>query len=253
MIRTRSGVAETQRLAPGRLRDYKGRLVSTTPGDRPPEDPEELDATDVVAQQAAAHTPKPRAKVELENQTIVIQAEVEAENQRELVPYTAGSTDSTVVVRDRREAAALLRGAGERRPVAGSVALWIGLGALAFAIGGGVALLSGKKAATSALPTQSPSNQPAPLAATPSSTSLPAANSVAAGSTEETPGPIVEPATSASGAAAPELSPSELPKMSHEKRRAEPDHARTYVAPRRPSAPPHATTQPEKGGIPSSI
>lgn len=221
--------------------------MSTTPDDGAPENSKELDSSDIVVQQAAAHAPAARAQVNVHDETIVIQQDVSAESQRELVPYTSASNDSTVV-RDRHAASRLLHQAGSR---SGSIALWIGLGALAFAIGGGVALVSGKKGATSAPPAAS-----APLGATFNSTPGSAPRHAAIGGSAASPASSTAaaeaaPKPSASAAPTPELSPSELPAMPRRVLHHAPERAHSHAT-RRAAARP-ATTRPEKAGIPSSI
>ena len=124
---------------------------------------EELSDDAIVSQRSLAHAPKPRAQVRMEAETVVVSeppgpiVEVPPEpdggsmpaaeppTERQLPQYRRGAADKTIVVRGRKKVVprTAARAAPRRRWV--TVALWLGAGALAFAVGGVIALMSGDR------------------------------------------------------------------------------------------------------------
>ncbi len=137
--------------------------MTKTPGEQRPataehEALEELGDDAIIAQQAAVHTPGPRAHVEIETRSIVIAEErfppegrlpAEGEPTRELLPYAVSSMDPTVVIRDRKFINSLGSSPPSvrenRRRRAGRVLLWCGAGLLAFGVGGVLAVLTTRR------------------------------------------------------------------------------------------------------------
>ncbi|HEY6556439.1 MAG TPA: hypothetical protein VI072_04170 [Polyangiaceae bacterium] len=137
--------------------------MTKTPGEQRPataehEALEELGDDAIIAQQAAVHTPQPRANVEIESRSIVIAEErpapegrvpPEGEPTRELMPYAVSSMDPTVVIRDRKFINSLGSSPPSTRERRGRrvarVALWCGAGLLAFGVGGILAVLTTRR------------------------------------------------------------------------------------------------------------
>jgi hypothetical protein len=135
--------------------------VTKTPGESRPAAPPEYDVLEelgddaIIAQQAAVHSPQPRAQVAIESRSIVIAEErpeppkpssTEGEPTRELLPYAVSSVDPTVVIRDRKFINSL--GPGPKKQKTSSVtkiAIWGGAGLVAFAIGGVLAVLTARR------------------------------------------------------------------------------------------------------------
>jgi len=157
--------------------------VTKTPGDPDPaaapesEVLEELGDDAIVAQQAAVHSPQPRAQIAVETRSVVIAdqgtgnpsqlgpASADGVPTRQLLPYMASSAEPTLVIRDRKLLKAL-SATGPRAIRSGKasrmakVAIWGGAGVLAFALGGLLALLTAHRA-----PTEPAVAEPEPIAA----------------------------------------------------------------------------------------
>jgi hypothetical protein len=140
---------------------------------------EELGDDAIIAQQAAVHSPQPRAHVAMESRSIVIAEEQrspppapEGEPTRELLPYAVSSVDPTVVIRDRRFISSLAPASARKKTSnLRKIAIWGGAGVLAFGLGGVLAILTAhrpseaNRAAEYSVPVQPAS--PAPTALDP--------------------------------------------------------------------------------------
>lgn len=219
--------------------------MTRTPPEPPDEKLDELDDEAIVAQQSAAHAPQRRAQVKVESRSIVV-ADDDTEATRQLEVYTEGSSDPTLVVRDR-ERRALAQAvqdlpssqAGRKSRVA--LAIWGAAGLLAFGLGAVLATV--RSGGSTSVVKVSPAASAAPqqrLAVSP-----PAA-------TQATPGDAAAPSASAAApsasAAEPSLDLDQLPVERKHKAKALPVRPK-HAAPK-PAAP---ATAPANGGIPSGI
>ncbi len=219
-------------------------LVTRTPPEPPGEELDELDEEAIVAQQSAAHAPQRRAQIKVESRSVVV-ADDDAEATRQLQVYTEGTSDPTVVVRDR-ERRALEQALDELpalRPARKSwvtFAIWGGAGLVALGLGvilglRGAEPVTVKQTSVSSTPAAAPVPAPAETHA--------AAQSAA----------DATPAPSESTASEPALAPDQLP-VEPGKQHKSTVHARPARPAVHPAAKPAAPkTQPEKGAIPSGI
>ena len=220
---------------------YNGTLVTRTPPEPPDEELDELDDEAIVAQQSAAHAPQRRAQVKLESRSVVV-ADDDTEATRQLEVYTEGSSDPTLVVRDR-ERHALAQAVrdlpssqtGKKSRVA--LAIWGAAGLLAFGLGAVLATVRG--GATPSVVKVSPAASPAshqPVAVSPP---------VAAQVTSR------DAAVPSASAAEPALDLDQLPvERGHKAKVRSGQQVRPKRARPKPSTP---ATAPEKGAIPSGI
>lgn len=162
---------------------------SSPPGGSQIDELEELGDDAIIAQQQAAHVPKPRVQVTEESRSIVI-----SEHPAEGGPSAPAAgkrrsdrTEKTVVIRDRRQVEELRREMARRKaqfapsppPAAGkAVWLWVAVGVAAFLMGGLVALFATGEDAPEIAPlpssavTVSPAPPPPPSAFEPPSVSI---------------------------------------------------------------------------------
>lgn len=149
-------------------------------GDAELEQLEELGDDAIIAQQQAAHAPKPRAQVTEEVRSVVISDHPTPGSHPPSAPkIPKGSsskrrsdrTEKTVVIRDRRQVEELRRQMAARKPKAAEAAtngilLWVIVGVAAFVTGGLVALLATRDdSATSVAPQPAVSSTPLPSVA----------------------------------------------------------------------------------------
>lgn len=143
---------------------------------------EELGDDAIIAQQQAAHVPKPRVQVTEEARSVVISDHPtpgsnppsDPKIPKEKLRKRSDRTEKTVVIRDRRQveelrrqmAARKAKGVATAAPAPGGILLWVIVGVAAFVMGGLVALFATREDSSGAAMTKAvASSTPTPSAA----------------------------------------------------------------------------------------
>lgn len=142
---------------------------------------EELGDDAIIAQQQAAHAPKPRAQVTEEARSVVISDHPTPGSHPPSAPKIphgssgkkrSDRTEKTVVIRDRRQVEELRRQMAARKPrpkpaapAPGGLLLWVIVGVAAFVTGGLVALFATRDDGASAVAQPVVSSAPVPSVA----------------------------------------------------------------------------------------
>ena len=195
-----------------------------------------------VAVQSEVHAPQPREHIHEEDRSIVVEGQDRA-SDRELLPYTASSTEETVVIRDRAVRKAIkARG----KPRWASTAVWVGAGVLVFGFGGVLALLSGGPVPRSSA--ESPKANTTPVVPKPRS-----AQPAQMASVQEEPVPLDPFSEPEPQAPAPESPPKEPAEDVAPKAMRATAKPKAVTAPRAKPKPKPASVAPSKMDIPSGI